>query len=149
MKHLINLLAFIVLVVLFIGGCSPKISGVVRLYDNDMQPIEVENPKGTVINMMNTTASLEKASHSVVANELGEFESEGNAIKKGTYKVEVRRIGFITKTKTVELGTFSHEKLEIGLQQIPEGKRKSIEASRSDKDKIINPGEVNIQPPMM
>lgn len=149
MKRLINLLAFIALAVLFIGGCSPKISGVVMLYDPDMQPVEKENPKGTVINMMNTTASLEKASHSVVANEIGEFESERNAIKKGTYKIEVRRIGFVTKTKTVELGSFSHEKLEINLKQIPEGKRKSIEASRSDEDKIINPGEVNIQPPMM
>jgi hypothetical protein len=149
MKHTINLLALLALAVLFIGGCSPKISGVVRLYDYNMQPIEKENPKGTVINMMNTTASLEEASHSIVANERGEFESERSAIKKGTYRIEVRRIGFITKTKTVELGSFSHEKLEISLQQIPEGKRKSIEASRSDKDKIINPGEVNIRPPMM
>jgi hypothetical protein len=35
------------------------------------------------------------------------------------------------------------------LPKIQEAKRKSIKGSASDEDKIINPGEVNIQPPAM
>ena len=38
---------------------------------------------------------------------------------------------------------------EFKLKKIPEGNRKSIEGSKSDEDKIVNPGEVNIQPPTM
>jgi hypothetical protein len=33
--------------------------------------------------------------------------------------------------------------------KIDEGKRKAIEGAASDEDKIINPGEVNLQPPSM
>jgi hypothetical protein len=39
--------------------------------------------------------------------------------------------------------------VDLKLKQIPEGKRKSIEGSRTDENKIVNPGEVNIQPPTM
>jgi hypothetical protein len=39
--------------------------------------------------------------------------------------------------------------VELKLKKIPEGKRKSIEGSKSDENKIVNPGEVNIQPPTM
>ncbi len=105
--------------------------------------------QGTVVNMINTTTSLEKASHSVAVNEKGDFESEKGAITPGIYKVEVTRIGYATNTSTVKIGSYTREKLEIKLKKIPEAKRRSIEASQSDEDKIINPGEVNIRPPMM
>jgi hypothetical protein len=35
------------------------------------------------------------------------------------------------------------------LKKIEEGRRKSIKGAASDEDKIINPGEVNIQAPAM
>jgi hypothetical protein len=53
----------------------------------------------------------------------------------------------MTDTQTVEITKFGSKKVEFKLRKIPEGKRKSIEGSRSDEDKIVNPGEVNIQPP--
>jgi hypothetical protein len=62
--------------------------------------------------------------------------------------VEVSRIGYETQTETVEVGSFG-KKLEVKLRKIDEGKRKSIKGSSSDEDKIINPGEVNIQAPAM
>ena len=65
------------------------------------------------------------------------------------YKVEASRIGYMTDTQTVEVTKFGGNKVEFKLKRIPEGKRKSIEGSRSDEDKIVNPGEVNIQPPTM
>jgi hypothetical protein len=65
------------------------------------------------------------------------------------HKVEVSRIGYQTETQTVEVGRFSGKKVDIKLKKIAEGKRRSTEASRSDEDKIVNPGEVNIQPPTM
>jgi len=65
------------------------------------------------------------------------------------YKVEASRIGYLTETQSVEVGRFSRKELEIKLKKVVEGKRRSIEGARSDADKIVNPGEVNIQPPTM
>jgi hypothetical protein len=134
---------------LLLSACSPKIYGNVQLLDANMRLVPQESPQGTVINMINTTSALESASHSVTVDEKGEFSSLKNGVAKGIYKVEASRIGYLTDTQTVELGRFSRKQLEIKLKKIHEGKRKSIEGSRSDEDKIVNPGEVNIQPPTM
>lgn len=143
------LLFLIAAAVLLLAGCSPKIHGTVQLVDNDMEPIVGESPQGTVVNMINTTAKVEKASFSAVADEKGKFESEKDAITPGTYKVEASRIGFDTETHTVEIKGSTSKKLKFILKKIEEGERKSIEGAASDADKIINPGEVNIQPPGM
>ena len=134
---------------LLLSACSPKIYGNVQLLDANMRLVSQESPQGTVINMINTTSALESASHSVTVDEKGEFSSLKNGVAKGTYKVEASRIGYLTDTQTVELGRFTRKQLEIKLKKIHEGKRKSIEGSKSDEDKIVNPGEVNIQPPTM
>jgi len=63
--------------------------------------------------------------------------------------VEASRIGYETQTETVEIGSFFSKKVEFKLPKIQEAKRKSIKGSVTDEDKIINPGEVNIQPPAM
>jgi hypothetical protein len=63
--------------------------------------------------------------------------------------VEASRIGYMTDTQTVEITKFGSKKVNFKLKKITEGSRKSIEGSRSDEDKIVNPGEVNIQPPTM
>lgn len=146
-----NKLKFLLLLVFSASlvACSPKIYGRVELFDPSMAALKGEGPEDTVINMMNTTTGLDKASYSVNTDKTGSFESEKKAIAKGVYKVEAHRIGFETETKTVEVGRFSSVKLEFKLKKIHEGKRKSIEGARSDEDKIINPGEVNIQPPSM
>lgn len=130
-------------------ACSPKIYGRVDLFDPSMAPLKDESPEDTVINMINTTSGLDNASYSVNTDKKGSFESEKKAIEKGVYKVEAHRIGFETETRTVEVGSFSSVKLEFKLKKILEGKRKSLENAKSDEDKIINPGEVNIQPPSM
>ena len=130
-------------------ACSPKIYGRVDLFDPSMAPVQDERPEGTVINMINTTSGIDNASYSVNVDNKGSFESEKKAVKKGTYKVEASRIGYETETRTVEVGSFSSVKLEFKLRKILEGKRKSIESALSDENKIINPGEVNIQPPSM
>ncbi len=130
-------------------ACSPKIYGRVDLFDPSMAPLKDEGREDTVINMINTTSGLDNASYSVNTDLKGSFESGKKAIEKGAYKVEAHRIGFETETRTVEVGRFSSVKLEFKLKKILEGKRKSLENARSDEDKIINPGEVNIQPPSM
>jgi len=139
------LLAFVALLVLY--GCA-SIHGTVQLVDSRQQPIPNESPKGAVVNMINTSAAVEKASASAVVNEKGEFESPKDSIKRGVYKVETSRIGYETQTETVEVGMFG-KKVEIKLRRIDEAKRRSIKGSASDEDKIINPGEVNIQAPTM
>jgi len=138
-----------ILLVVSLIGCSPAIHGTVQLLDGSMRPAVGESPKGTVVNMINTTARLEEASFSAVVDEAGQFESPKKGMKPGTYKVEANKIGYVTETRTVELGCCSAEEVHLTLKRIQEGKRASIEASRSDEDKIINPGEVNIQPPTM
>jgi len=149
MNYRITLLFLFAVMALLLSACSPKIRGTVKLVDPDMNPVVGESPKGTVVNMMNTTAKVEKASYSVIVDEDGKFESEKKAITRGTYKVEATRIGYDTETRTVEIGRSTRKKLEFDLKKIPEGERKSIAGSSSDADKIINPGEVNIRPPGM
>jgi hypothetical protein len=142
--------ALIVLVALMlVTGCAATIHGTVQLVDSRLQPIPNESPKGAVVNMINTTAAVEQASSSSTVDEKGEFESPKDSIKPGIYKVEVSRIGYETQTETVEIGSFLSKKVPFKLRKIEEGRRKSIKGSATDKDMIINPGEVNIQPPAM
>ncbi len=134
-----------------LAACAPKIYGTVQLLDVNSQPIPPikETSEGTVVNMINTTTAIEKASQAVTVNKEGKFESMKDYMLPGVYKVEASRIGYMTETQTVEVGKFSGKKVEFKLKRISEGRRKSIEGSRSDEDKIVNPGEVNIQPPTM
>ena len=136
---------------LLLGACSPSIYGTVQLLDPNMQPIPPakESPQGTVVNMINTTTSLEKASHAVTVDAEGKYESLKGYIIPGMYKVEASRIGFMTETQSLEITKFGGKKVDFKLKKIPEGKRRSIEGSKSDENKIVNPGEVNIQPPTM
>ena len=143
------LLFLIAAVALLLAGCSSKIYGTVQLVDPNMEPAAGDSPQGTVVNMINTTVKVEKASFSAVTDEKGKFESEKDAITPGTYKVEASRIGYDTETHTVEIKGSTSKKLKFILKKIEEGERKSIEGAASDADKIINPGEVNIQPPGM
>ncbi len=149
MNSRITPLFLFVAMALVLAGCSRKIYGTVRLLDTNMKPVVGESPKGTVVNMINVTTNVEKASHSTIVDEDGKFESEKDTITPGTYKVEAARIGYDTETQTVEIGGSTSKKLEFELKKIPEGKSKSIAGSSSDADKIINPGEVNIRPPGM
>jgi hypothetical protein len=139
------------LMMLAVAACSPKIYGRVQLLDVNLQPIPPaqESPQGTVVNMINTTTTLEKASGAVVTDAEGKFESPKNYVIPGLYKVEANRIGYMTETQTVKTTKFGKKKVELKLKKIPEGKRRTIEGSKSDEDKIVNPGEVNIQPPTM
>lgn len=143
--------ACIAMLMVLLAACSPKISGTVLLVDANLKPILTakESPAGTVVNIINTTTTLDKASQAVTVNEKGEFESEKDFIVPGMYKVEATRIGYLTETKSVVIEAHTREKLEFKLKKISESKRKSIEGSKSDEDKIVNPGEVNIQPPTM
>lgn len=130
-------------------SCAPKIYGTVRLVDQDLKPIKGESPEGTVINMINTTAKVELASTSAQVDAKGRFESAKESIKPGIYKVEAGRIGYATETQTVKIGSSTRKKLKFDLKKISEGQRSSISGASSDADKIVNPGEVNIQPPGM
>lgn len=136
---------------LLLSACAPKIHGTVQLLDANLQPIPPvkESPQGTVVNMINTTAALEKASQAVDADLEGKFESAKDSLLPGMYKVEASRIGYLTETQSVEITKFGGKKVEFRLKKIPEGARKTIEGMKSDEDKIVNPGEVNLQPPSM
>jgi hypothetical protein len=131
-----------------LAGCAGGIRGTVQLVDTRQQPIANESPKGAVVNMINTKAAVDQASASAPVDEKGAFESPKDAIKPGVYKVEVSRIGYETQTQTVEVGAFG-SKVDFKLRKIEEAKRRAIRGATSDEDKIINPGEVNIQPPAM
>lgn len=137
--------------VILLSACAPSIRGTIQLVDANNKPIPaaVASPEGAVVNMINTAAAVEQASYSVTTTADGKFESAKDAIKQGKYQVEVTHIGYQTETRTVEVGTFSSPTVDVNLRKIPEGRRKSIRGSRTDEDKIVNPGEVNIQPPSM
>lgn len=132
-------------------ACAPGIRGTITLVDANNKPIPaaVATPEGAVVNMINTSEAVEQASHSVTVTPDGKFESAKDAIKKGKYQVEITHLGYQTETRAVEVGSFSNPSLDVNLRKIPEGKRRTIRGTRSDEDKIVNPGEVNIQPPSM
>jgi hypothetical protein len=138
-------------VVVLLSACAPSIRGTVQLVDlnNKPLPAAVASPEGSVVNMINTSAAVEQASYSVTTGPDGKYESAKDMIKQGKYEVEVSHIGFQTETRTVEVGTFSSPTVDVNLRKIKENRRRSIKGSHSDEDKIINPGEVNIQPPSM
>jgi len=142
-RALIPLIALLAL-----SACGATIRGTVQLVDGRDQPVANESPKGTLVNMINTTAAVDKASASASADEKGEFVSPKDSLTTGVYKIEASRIGYETQTQTVEVGNFG-TKVQVKLRRIEEGKRKAIKGSATDEDKIINPGEVNIQPPAM
>jgi hypothetical protein len=148
-REIMNARALLALTaLLLVCGCAANIRGTVQLVDSRQQPIPAESPKGAVVNMINTKVAVEQASASVSVDEKGEFESPKDSIKPGVYKVEVSRIGYETQTETIEVGSFG-TKVGFKLRKIDEAKRKSIKGSTTDEDKIINPGEVNIQAPAM
>src|SRR5271169_1587890 len=82
---------------LSLASCAPKIYGTVQLLDAKMQPVPItkESPQGTVVNMINTTTTLEKASQAVDVDAMGKFESMKDYIVPGMYKVEASRIGYM------------------------------------------------------
>ena len=137
--------------VLLLAACSPKIYGTVQLVDANLQPIPAtqDTPEGTVVNMINTTGDIGQSSHAVTVNAEGKFESQKEKVTRGMYKVEASRIGYSTETQDVEIKKFTRKKVEFKLKKILEGKRETIKGAKSDEDKIINPGEVSIQPPSM
>jgi len=134
-----------------LSACAPGIHGTIQLVDANNRPIPVElaSPEGSVVNMINTSVAVEQASYSVTTTADGKYESAKDAVQQGKYLVEVSHLGFQTETRTVDVGLFSGTAVDVNLQKIQEGRRKSIRGSRSDEDKIVNPGEVNIQPPSM
>jgi YbbR domain-containing protein len=135
-----------------LGACATGINGTVRVVDGNGKPlpVAVATPEGAVVNMINTSSAVEAASHSVTVKAAdGKYESAKDAIKKGIYKVEVTQLGFQTETRTAEVGTFSSATVNVDLKRIQEDRRRTIRGNKSDEDAIINPGEVNIQPPSM
>jgi len=134
---------------MLLPACAAKIHGTVQLVDANRQPMAKAGLHGTVVNMINTTVPVEQASHAVTTDPDGKFESTKGRLRPGTYRVEASRIGYETDTQTVEIKEHTRKKIEFRLRQIQEGTRKTIQGSKSDEDKIINPGEVNIQAPSL
>lgn len=134
--------------VLLLSGCGPGISGNVRLVDRNNKPVADAPLEGIVVNMINTSSSVEQASHSVKTDAKGRFKAESKSIQPGVYKVEAIEPGYLTATKTIEVKK-TPRSVDLDLKQLPKGAAQSYRGPRTDKDKIINPGEVNIQPPSM
>ena len=70
-KHIMLALG---LAALLTSGCATRIAGTVKLVDHNLQPIASDSPQDIVVNMINTTAALENASHSVKTDETGAFQ---------------------------------------------------------------------------
>jgi hypothetical protein len=141
-------LPFLLFAALLLPACTSGIAGQVRMVDNNNQPIANAPLENIVVNMINTSAALEQASYSVKTDAKGHYASESDRIKPGIYKVEASEPGYMTATTTVEVKR-STSKVNLDLKQLPKGSERTFRGMDSDKDKIINPGEVNIEPPSM
>src|SRR3989454_658386 len=118
-------------------GCAAKIHGRVQLVDANLQPAAKESLQGIVVNMINTTTAVEQASHAATTDVDGKFESTKGRLRPGTYKVEASRIGYETETQTVEIKEHTQKNIDFKLRRIQEGKRKTIQGSKSDEAKSI------------
>ncbi len=140
------MIAFMAL--LLLSGCASTISGSVKFVDRENNPETDPKLEGVVVNMINTTTAVDQASYSVKTDPKGKFEADPKQLKPGTYKVEVNEPGYLPTSKTIEFKDASRE-VELVVKKIPMGGSRSYRGMQSDKDKIINPGDVNIQPPSM
>lgn len=148
----------IALIALMLSGCAANITGAVKFADaqNKAESAKAENAKaepdsrleGIVVNLINTTSQIGEASYSVKTDKNGRFETDAKQLKPGTYKIEVNEPGYFPASKTIEFKDSSRE-VQFELKRMPTGGSRSYRGMQSDKDKIINPGEVNIQPPSM
>lgn len=147
------------LAAVLLSGCAASITGVVKFpdaaaardttkADNKASDNQDANLEGIVVNLINTTSELGDASYSVKTDKKGRFETDAKQLKSGTYRIEVNEPGYQPVSKTIEFKESSRE-VELELKRMPVGATKSYRGSQTDKDKIINPGEVNIQPPSM
>jgi hypothetical protein len=138
----------IAIVALALGGCAASISGTVKVVDRENKPVSDAKVEGIVVNMINTTAAIEQASYSVKTDAKGRFAADPKQIKPGTYKIEAHEVGYLPANKTIEFKDSSRE-VELELKPVPTGGSRAYRGAPSDRDKIVNPGEVNIQPPSM
>lgn len=145
-RHTGSMIALFVL--LLLCGCASVITGELKFVDRDNNPETDSKLEGIVVNLINTTSTLDTASYSVKTDPKGKFETDAKYVKPGTYKIEVNEPGYLPVSKTIELKESSRE-VEIVLKKMPIGKAKTYRGMQSDKDKIINPGDVNIQPPSL
>lgn len=132
-----------------LSGCATRISGSIKLMDDEMKTVANDNMKNIVVNIINTSSPLNEASYTLTTDEKGWFASEKGSFPPGIYKIEVGHRGYKTATATVDLGKFGSEEIELTLTKLPKARTRTIRINDSDADKIINPGEVNIQPPFM
>lgn len=133
---------------LLLSGCASTITGAVKFVDRNNKPELDSKLEGIVVNLINTSSSLGQASYSVKTDKSGKFETDAKQLQPGTYKIEVNEPGYLPTSKTIEFKDSSRE-VELELKKMPIGGARSYRGIQSDKDKIINPGEVNIQPPSM
>src|SRR5436309_14223888 len=101
------------------------------------------------MNMIISKRCVRQSSNTINTDLDRKLESTKGRLRPGTYREEASRIGYETDTQTVEIKEHTRKKIEFKLRQIQEGTRKTIQGSKSDEDKIINPGEVNIQAPTL
>jgi hypothetical protein len=157
MKNIYKGLLLSILAVM-LGGCAATISGTVKFADQGQGAAAEQGSQGSgeeqgqlegiVVNMINTTADVTAASYSVKTDKGGKFKADPAQLKPGTYKVEINEPGYRPESKTIEFKDSSRE-VDFELKRMPMGSSRSYRGSQSDRDKIINPGEVNIQPPSM
>ncbi len=133
---------------LLLSGCASTISGSVKFVDRENRPEADAKLEGIVVNMINTSSAIDEASYSVKTDPKGTFKADPKQLKPGTYKIEANEPGYMPASKTREFKDSSRE-VELVLKKMPMGGSRSYRGMQSDKDKIINPGDVNIQPPEM
>ncbi len=143
----------IALVTLLLSACAANITGSVKFADPAENKVADKSGQdsrleGIVINLINTTSQLGEASYSVKTDKQGKFAADPKQLKPGTYKIEVNEPGYQPVSKTIEFKDSSRD-VELELKKMPSGSSRTYRGMQSDKDKIINPGEVTIQPPSM
>ncbi len=138
----------VIAALMLLGGCAANISGTVKVVAPVNQPVPDAKLEGIVVNMINTSGSIEGASYSVKTDAKGRFQADPKQLRPGTYKIEANEPGFMPVSKTIEFKETSRE-LELELRPLPISGNRTYRNTQSDRDKIINPGEVNIQPPSM
>ena len=140
----------LILLYIFLAGCSTAITGRVTLYDTlNKELSDKQNDHTATINIIRIDApNIQKGSFTIKSDANGFFNSSQHNIKieDGVYKIEAYKNGFTVDTITSHIT--SSKEYNFNLRKIKDLDI-SVYAPGSKETTIESSGSVSIQPPQI
>ncbi len=140
----------LILLYIFLAGCSTAISGRVTLYDSLNKELSYkQDDRTTTINIIRIDApNVQKGSYTIKSDAQGFFNTSKHniQIEDGIYKIEAYKNGFTVDTVTTNIT--SSKEYNFNLRKIKD-LDVSVYTPDSKETTIESSGSVSIQPPQI